>query len=150
MPLVESKFTLASKPGKVMVTYATTHRTAPPPGVIEPLFVMAPVLDLDLGNGPIKYGPSEFSVSQIANPALTAITVSIEKTVDAGGKAFTVFFPAPTLQEGKTQAKAEAVAFETQIRTFLANVGQRFPAEEFRVHVLRGTYSESEISPGAG
>lgn len=145
MPLIQDDYSLASTDGTINVDYTTWERV---PGTgPEPMFIPAPVLKIDLGNGPVQYSPSEYASGRLTNPALTCFTVTIVKTVDTGSTFFTVLIPDPVPPAGSPQAKLEAVAFRTENRTFLANVGQEFPAESFDCAVLSGIYTQTVSGP---
>jgi hypothetical protein len=141
MPLIRHDYSLTNTDGTIKADYTVWERVAEP--TPEPMFVPSPILKVDLGAGPVEYAVSEYSSGTLTNPALTCLTVQITKTIDTGGTLFTVLIPHPVPPAGSSQAKLEAVAFRTVNRTFLANVGDEFPAESFDCAVLSGTYSAS-------
>jgi hypothetical protein len=141
MPLIQHDYSMANGDGTIKVDYAVWERI-PGPGP-EPMFIPAPVLSIDLGDGPVKYSGSEYKTGTLDNPSLTCLTVTLSKTTDLGGSLFTVMIPPPVPPPGSAKAKLQAVAFRTVDRTFLANVGEQFPAESFDSTVLSGTYSQS-------
>jgi hypothetical protein len=140
MPLIRDEYNVAD--GQITVKYAEWTRV---PGTqVEPFFVPAPQLSVDLGKGTVHYSDGEVTRSQIASPAATALTVTVERTVDTGATLFTVILPDSAVPGDDPEvAKVEAVAIITTIRTFLGNVGKEYPAECYRTQVLTGTYQHS-------
>jgi hypothetical protein len=140
MPLISETYDLAD--GQIKLTYKAWRRESGSSN--EPFFIPAPQLRIDLGDGPVDYSSSEVTRSQLLNPSASALTVTVQRTVDAGATLFTVLLPDSAVPGTDPQvAKIEAVAIITTIRTFLGNVGKEFPAECYSAQVLGGTYKQS-------
>ncbi|MGA5824274.1 hypothetical protein ACPC54_41330 [Kitasatospora sp. NPDC094028] len=144
MSLIYETYELGNE--DITVRYTSTSRV-PGPG-IDPLFLIAPRLTIDLGKGPVDYSSSEVGRSELSPPGVTALTVTVERSIDAGATLFSVLLPLSVVPgEDLAAAPVEAVAFRTTVRTFLADVGWKFPEQSYEAHVLKGTYTRKLTPP---
>lgn len=127
------------KSNRVHVTYILARRVST--GGIDPLWIPAPSLTVDLGQGPVDYSPSEMTRFDIPSPMGFGITVTVTKSVDVGAQLFTVMLPMQSFDDNPTNVTSiEAVAVVTTIRTSLGNIGDKLPAESYDAFALQGTY----------
>ena len=117
-------------------------------GGIDPLWIPAPSLTVDLGQGAVNYPPSEMVRFDIPSPLGFGLTVTVAKSIDVGAQLFTVLLPTQTVSDGPTDVTSiEAVAILTTVRTSLGNIGHKLPAESYDAFALQGTYRFDAGSP---